>query len=552
MKVWRKYGALALAITVISSLHAAPAGKLPSKLIRISKPRIALDRGDTNNLFLKMEFNGAIPLSALKNITPDRIESISLAYSRYKLNKEFDQEKLNMQRMEKLYSLIPGLKENRQVQWYWVEQTSCNDPEACEGYFHGFIIRLKSPDKAMMREIELGLVEYYMSIYEGDIYTARMDSLVRAAKHKFRKKCDTVVISTMVKGNRLARIRGWDNSKNAKIAKMLKEELEDSGEVSLSFEIDKNGNQYTSLLEGKKYEKIASILESELKVMAPRYKGKKVPALLRMEVRYSGAGVLVDFTQEPVLPDNQKFNEESFLYNKTKEVRCDYIDTTVKSRITPSILTTPEIIFKVFDRNRQWDNVLIATDVTASMYPYLAQFQVWHKLNYSLELGNRDFVFFNDGDDMPDMFKVTGRVGGIYYVHTSEYEELLRTMRVAIQNGGGGDIPENNIEAVLEGLKKKPDCKEVIMIADNLATPRDLNMLSSVKVPIRLILCAAQNGINTEYLDMIRSNHGSIHTMKEDEYNLYKMKEGDRVTLDGFEYMLKNGHFIRLEKTAKP
>jgi hypothetical protein len=84
------------------------------------------------------------------------------------------------------------------------------------------------------------------------------------------------------------------------------------------------------------------------------------------------------------------------------------------------------------------------------------------------------------------------------------------------------------------------------MIADNWATPRDLELLNQVKVPIRLILCGTWAGINTDYLDMIKKNGGSIHTIKSDIENLQKLNEGEVIDILGVSYMIKDGRFIRV------
>jgi hypothetical protein len=59
------------------------------------------------------------------------------------------------------------------------------------------------------------------------------------------------------------------------------------------------------------------------------------------------------------------------------------------------------------------------------------------------------------------------------------------------------DGPENNIEAILHGIKQNHRIKSVILIADNNATPRDLELLNKVRGPTRVILCGSSNGIST-------------------------------------------------------
>lgn len=137
-------------------------------------------------------------------------------------------------------------------------------------------------------------------------------------------------------------------------------------------------------------------------------------------------------------------------------------------------------------------------------------------------------------------------MGGIYYVNTKDFESLSNTLNTAMTSGGGGDAPENNIEAVIKGIEKNPKVKEVIMIADNNATPRDLSLLSKVKVPIRLILCGASNGINLAYLEMVRKNKGSIHTMENDLLDLCLKTEGEKFELDGITYQIKYGNIVKL------
>jgi hypothetical protein len=526
-----------------SQTSAAPA--LPKKLIRISTPMLNVVDNDSSVLVLKMEFNGSIPKSKLAKIKMQDIESISLAYSRYRLSDMFDQMTLNAQRMDKLYALMPGLKENKAIQWYWVEQTGCDNPDACNDYFHGFVIRLKSESHMLLRKTEESLMDYYMTVYEGGGDTEKMDSLLRDKKMKLIKTCDTINIRTLQKGNRIARIRSWDNGRNDKLARLLKKELADSGVFHLEARMDRNGHLASLENSGElgRSSRVTKLLNDNLSVIPARYMNRKIETKVSITIQLFNGTADVQLMQTPILPDNGVFVLDKFLYHESSKVVCDYLDTSGRGAPKPVLSSTPDIIFRVFDRNRQWKNCLITTDVTGSMYPYLAQFKVWHKINLSSNSGNHDFVFFNDGNNMPDFMKVTGRVGGIYYLNTHHFDSLSRYMSMSMNRGGGGDGPENNIEAVIEGLKKNPQCREVIMIADNWATPRDLSLLGKVNVPIRLILCGAQAGINTAYLDMIRKNRGSIHTMEQDLYDLSRLKEGQSIELDGINYIIKNGVF---------
>ena len=91
-----------------------------------------------------MDFNNMLPNSPLSKVTVSKIKSISLVYTKFKESKSFDQKRLNNERMKYLLKAIPGLKENKDIKWIWIEQTGCNSPGACKDYFHGFVINLKS------------------------------------------------------------------------------------------------------------------------------------------------------------------------------------------------------------------------------------------------------------------------------------------------------------------------------------------------------------------------------------------------------------------------
>jgi hypothetical protein len=120
---------------------------LPNGLKRVSTPKFNIDNITPNTILLPMEFNGADSKAKLVGIKTEEISSISLVYTRYKLSETFNQLALNTQRMQRLYAALPALKSNTAVQWYWVEQTNCDDAALCTDFFHGFVIKLKDKIK---------------------------------------------------------------------------------------------------------------------------------------------------------------------------------------------------------------------------------------------------------------------------------------------------------------------------------------------------------------------------------------------------------------------
>lgn len=199
-------------------------------------------------------------------------------------------------------------------------------------------------------------------------------------------------------------------------------------------------------------------------------------------------------------------------------------------------------VIKVLDR-MPWQQMLVVTDVTASMYTYSGQLLLWLKLNED-ERRIHQFVFFNDGDNKEEADKQVGSTGGIYGTASSLFEEAEKLLYKTMTKGTGGAIPENNIEALLYGIAACPACKEVVMIADNWSGVSDISLLAKLNRPIRIIVCGVHNKINPVYLDIARLTGGSVHLAETDLQNLAALKEGQTFTLFNTSYTIVKGRFV--------
>lgn len=199
-------------------------------------------------------------------------------------------------------------------------------------------------------------------------------------------------------------------------------------------------------------------------------------------------------------------------------------------------------VIKVLNR-MQWNNMLVVADVTASTYAFSGQLLLWLKL-HEAERRIKQFVFFNDGDDKDDENKMVGSTGGIYSTSSSVFEVVEQLVFKTMSAGNGGNIPENNIEALLHGLRACPDCASVVMIADNSSAVSDMALLKQVGKPVHIILCGVHDVMNTDYLNIAKSTGGSVHTAEEDILQLVHFKEGQIITLLGRNYVIKNGNFV--------
>lgn len=233
-----------------------------------------------------------------------------------------------------------------------------------------------------------------------------------------------------------------------------------------------------------------------------------------------------------VYDKNGKFSFESRSTNETVTFEPNLEDTS------------SQVIYKVLHRNAQWKKTVIVTDLTGSMYPYAKEINTWLTLHFMKDTTPQFFVFFNDGDTKKDADKKIGNTGGIYTCKAKNTEELVNAMKLCIKKGEGGDPPENVVEAIIAGLKKTRSADNLILIADNWAKVRDLNLISRVKIPVRVILCGVYEGmeINTDYLNIAYKTKGSIHTIEQDITDLIQQTSGKSFHINGFNYIIKNGY----------
>lgn len=194
---------------------------------------------------------------------------------------------------------------------------------------------------------------------------------------------------------------------------------------------------------------------------------------------------------------------------------------------------------------RTWSKKMsVVADVTGSMTPYSTQILLWLKFRPEvLEQGR--FVFFNDGDAKPDMLKRTGSTGGIHFAPYRDFDSVKTTMAETMLAGTGGDIPENNIEAVLETLKRWPDTDTVLLIADNDAAVKDISLLPRVNKPVSVMVCGGGEKINRDYIDIARATGGRLFVMNTEIDNLKKLQNGTELSLGGKKYEYRKGELVR-------
>lgn len=212
-------------------------------------------------------------------------------------------------------------------------------------------------------------------------------------------------------------------------------------------------------------------------------------------------------------------------------------------------LNNPDSVVTTVLRRNSWMNFVLVCDVTGSMSPYSAQ--IFAALPAVVENRRcKGFVFFNDGDKKTTDEKHKLRAGGLYWTRTMRFDSAYYTAKKCMGNGDGGDLPENNVEALILAEKLNPG-GELVLIADNWASPRDLEECDKINSPVHVVLCSARSGVNPDYLFLARVTNGTVHTRDEDVTNLGSMKEGEQVKVGIQTFLLHNDHFIPMENFSR-
>lgn len=199
-----------------------------------------------------------------------------------------------------------------------------------------------------------------------------------------------------------------------------------------------------------------------------------------------------------------------------------------------------KVIEEVFKRNH-WDNMVITTDVTGSMGAYIFELLAWHKLNFD-KRNIKAHYFFNDGDFK--RYKPIGKTGGIYKESTDEYSRVEKQLQKAMRAGGGGDAPENDVEALLQAMSDYKDSTvEYILVADNYSPMRDVSLIKKLNQPVHVLVCGGAGMVHPEYLELAKATGGSVHTIYEDLTDLADISEGSRIKIGDYNYIVKGGKF---------
>ena len=95
---------------------------------------------------------------------------------------------------------------------------------------------------------------------------------------------------------------------------------------------------------------------------------------------------------EPSKSTSSMSQDEYYWYIKKRNAAKKRKDNPPKIDTSYSRIFSDTTVTEVFNRNKEWNKMLVICDLTASMSPYIAQLFVWYKLNIEKNKIN-NFVF---------------------------------------------------------------------------------------------------------------------------------------------------------------
>lgn len=212
--------------------------------------------------------------------------------------------------------------------------------------------------------------------------------------------------------------------------------------------------------------------------------------------------------------------------------------------------------YQALDRNiEKWKNVVIVCDMTSSMFPYTTQVFDWITENAD-NTSVKGVVFFTDCDSLGNQTK--GKLPGkMFMVKEKNEMQLWDTMFAAISNTENNkDKAENNIEALLFAQKHFPEADEIIMIADNSSSVKDMKHLSKIKKKTHVILCGETYkkdlAFQSDYVQIAKKTNGSIHTLEDDLNNPDNIKEMTVIRVGKIYFQFQKGKFYTTKLIFRP
>ncbi len=486
-------------------------------------------------VFNSAQFEDAVKVKSLANKT---IVKVELIYTMYKKSETFNQNTLNKQRLKNVYAVASNVFSQKGIEWNLIAQTGCKDAADGKNFFHGIVVTYRDDTDDLKRTVELDFIKL---VREKKVKANTYESFIKAEMKRLdtskTKVSETAVIEKPkmtqpdFPGGNPALMRYFSEGikfprEVPAVSKIVQAEfiVDKEGKIkSINFPSDKVHSEYV--------DEVERIIKAQPLWKPGTIDGEKTEYLVRFSVEFHTRGSVL------VSPFDLYAAKTAPEFIGKPSAATDYASLKPMPNASSSVST-------VLTKLAASKSVLVC-DVTGSMAMYNAQLIEYVESIITNKAVNncKQVVFFNDGDNKKDRHKKSGDTGGIYLAPTDNVDKLTTEMLLAMKNGNGGDLPENNIEAALYAETLCSDCEMIIMLADNFATPRDLELANNLKKPLYIILCTSTPIINENYLDLVRTTKGILSFQNKEYKNLHTFEDGATVQIGSLVYELHKGKF---------
>lgn len=514
------------------------------KILNITPQRVAqlTPTKDERTVLIPSSFSEEF-LRTRPNKPSGTVQTVYYLYTSFRQNPSFDQKKLNRERIERLVQLMPEVLENPYIEWKVIEQTGCTSAEMGRSYYHGFVLEYRTELSSKEREQEIANLEAFLknpsagfavendptiSELHGDLQTGLLREIPSNDYTPEPEKMDRQ--ANFPEGN-------------FALYQYFKKNIPGGGEVAknrddvwvpLSFEVDEEGNiSDVRFAEAKTYMQrtIEDVLSSMPKWDPAIKNGEPVASRVNIELRMSYSPIV-----------RGMYNRDG---KKPIFTQGEVAEAAVKSA-APEELTQERIfkaensaVYRSMDEVITKERIALVMDVTTSMTLHLASMN-WWVANSADSLNVVHYTFFNDGDNIDDKKKKSGKTGGIY--HGTELRDLTATLMAAMRNGNGGDIVENDFEAVLAAQNQQTNAEALLLIVDNFSDVRDENLLSEIQMKTHVLLAGDVTTVRECYLNLAKATGGDVFVNGK-RISLKNVQKGGRITIAESTYTYNGSTF---------
>ncbi len=472
------------------------------------------------------------------------LTTVYYIYTSYKQSPAFNQKVLNEKRIKRLSELIPETIENPYVEWKIIEQTGCTSPAEGKTFFHGFVLEFRPPVSESKRAQEIQNLEAFLANPEAGYQLANDPTRSNLSKQLLTEKSLSEQKTNNLTNSEVSDLEANFPDGNFALYQYFKNNIPGGGKIALNrddlwvdFEMDVAADGTIGEIRFKNDEK-EYVKEVLLKVMdempnwiPAKKQGKAVASQVNLSLRMSYSPIVKGMYNRDGKKPN--FSQEEVAASAVRNAAPDeQTEARINAAENSSVYKAMEIIIPN-------EKVSVVMDVTSSMSIHLASMN-WWLANSADSLNIVHYTFFNDGDNIEDRKKKVGATGGIY--HGVKLRNLPATLLEAMRNGNGGDVVENDFEALVAAQSWSQDADAFLLIVDNFSDVRDAKLLPQITKKTHILVSGDVTVVRACYLNLAKATGGDL-LVNGKRVSLANVKSGGRVTVANSTYVYDGSEF---------